>query len=126
MWRQQKNLWSIQKCEDNKRLYDEYKCVKKTKELMNNTNVWKHQRAYEQYKCVKTTKELMFNICEDTKRAYEQYTCVEKPKELMNITNVWRHQKNIWTIQGDRDDAQEITAFWKYIFNRKSLSSKYF
>ena len=28
--------------------------------------------------------------------------------------------------QGDRDDAQEITAFWKYIFNRKSLSSKFF
>ena len=29
--------------------------------------------------------------------------------------------------QGDRDDAQEITAFWKYIiFNMKSLSNKYF
>ena len=28
--------------------------------------------------------------------------------------------------QGDGDDAQEIPAFWKYIFNRKSLSSKYF
>ena len=29
--------------------------------------------------------------------------------------------------KGDRDDAQEITAFWKYIiFNRKSLSIKYF
>ena len=27
--------------------------------------------------------------------------------------------------QGDRDDAQEITAFWKYIIlNRKSLSNK--
>ena len=43
----------------------------------------------------------------------------------------WKIQKNKKkqnkTKQGDRDDAQEITAFWKYIlFNRNSLSNKYF
>ena len=28
--------------------------------------------------------------------------------------------------QGDRDDAQEFTAFWNYTFYRNSLSNKYF
>ena len=28
--------------------------------------------------------------------------------------------------QGDRDDAQEITAFWEYIFYRISLNQTFF
>ena len=42
-------------------------------------------------------------------------------------TSISGHVKRFNEKQGDRDDAQEITAFWKYIiFNRKSLSNKYF